>query len=614
MRELPLAALLGALLASQAALALSPPPPPKSPAAGVPAAEAPAAEEPATEEPAAEESFENEPLLEEEPAVAEAEHEEEPTVPGYQEVGGATQALLEQGALRAWASSNGMRPHRGYTPVEVTLHNTAGAPLTARITLSAPGARLVSRTVELAPRQRLTTVLPVPVESSSGRLSVLSSEGTSGSIGLYLAEHEGRGVLVLGRPREFEAATRLPKVDSSPAVSARFLEAREAPRELAAYVGFDAVMLVDEPSEVPPDAWSALEAYAATGGVLVLARPPRDVRQRLPLLAKGRSQRSVYGFGQVLLCEEPASCGTDLLWAVSESRVAVSPVGPPPSWQRGRQALLNGQSPLLPNVQAPVGRFLILITLFILLVGPGGLVLARRRGPVALLVAVPAVSFVTCLAIVAWGVLVDGFNLHAARYSLVLLDRPGSRMVVVGVGGYYANLAPEALRLPTLAALVAPENAEALELDWTRGMEVGSGFLPARTYREWGEVAVLPSRARLLARQEGDTVRVQNALGAPLEGGLLRLGGRLWRLPRLEAGAEGLALSERLSSKDVLRPLHGGPLERLSARPLEVMGGPLEEGSFVAQVGGAGPGPASALRRMELHAGVHLVRGRLDTP
>jgi hypothetical protein len=598
-RELPLAALLAALLATQAALATSPPPAPEPPAAEA------LEEAPAAEEPAAEELFEDQPL-----------EEEEPTVAGYQEVGGNTQALLEEGALRAWASSSGMRPRRGYTPVQVTLHNTLGAPLTARVTFSAPGARTISRTVELAPLQRLTTVLPVPVESSSGRLGVLSSGGASGSIGLYLAEPEGRGVLVLGTPREFESSTRLPRVDSSPAVSARFLDAKEAPRELAAYVGFDAVMLVDEPAAVPPDAWSALEAYAATGGVVVLARPPRDVRQRLPLLAESRSPRSVYGFGQVVLCEGAATCGTDLLVALSESQVAVNPMGPPPSWQRGRQALQDGKPPLLPNVQAPVGRFLILITLFILLVGPGGVVLARRRGPVALLVAVPAVSLVTCLAIIAWSVWVDGFNLHAARYSLVLLDRPGSRMVVVGVGGYYANLSPDTLRLPTLAALVAPENADALELDWTRGMEVDSGFLPARTYREWGEVAVLPSRARLLARREGDTVRVQNALGAPLEGGYVQLGGRLWRLPRLEEGAEGLALSEQLPSGEVghvLKLLDEGLLERLSARPLEVIGGQLEEGSFVAQVGGVGPGPASALS-LELHAGVHLVRGRLDTP
>lgn len=608
MRELPLAALLAAVLTAHAALATEPPPPPEPAAAEVPEAEAPAMEEPAAEEPAAEEDFASETLFEE---------EEETPVVGYQEVSGSTQSLLEQGALRAWASSSGLRPRRGYTPVEVTLHNTEGALLTAQLTFSAPSARTVTRTVEVAPRQRLTTVLPVPVESSSGRLGVFTSQGASGGIGLYLTEPEGHGVLVLGKPREFEAATGLPKVDSSPTVSARFLDAKEAPRELAAYVGFDAVMLAAEPSEVPPDAWSALEAYAATGGVLALARPPRDLRQRLPLLAEESPRRSgfPYGFGQVVPCEGTATCGAALLGVLSERQAPVQPVGPPPSWARGRQALSDGQSPLLPDVQAPVGRFLILITLFILLVGPGGVVLARRRGPVALLVAVPAVSFVTCLAIVAWGVLVDGFNLHAARYSVALLDRAGSRLVVAGVGGYYANLSPEALRLPTLAALVAPENAEALELDWTRGMEVGSGFLPARTYREWGEVAVLPSRARLLVRREGDTLRVQNALGATLEVGYLHLGRSWWRLPRLEEGAEAQLHSEPVADEEVeewvehLETKTGG---RLSGS-LSVVKQPLREGFFLARVEGAGAGPVSALR-LELHAGVHLVRGRVDTP
>ncbi|MFY0581346.1 hypothetical protein ACN28S_50210 [Cystobacter fuscus] len=203
---------------------------------------------------------------------------------------------------------------------------------------------------------------------------------------------------------------------------------------------------------------------------------------------------------------------------------------------------LDAMSPLLPGVQAPVGRFLGLITLFVLAVGPGGLLLARRKGPVALLIAVPSVALVTCPAFVGWSVLVEGFSLHAARYSVTWLDRARDRTVTVGVGGYYANLEPESFQVPVLGALLSSDvdwEVRPLEADWTRGMVVTGGFLSARTYQEWGEVAVEPSRARLGVSAEGGQLRVRNALGAPLVEGYVRSGGGWWKLPALAEGAEG---------------------------------------------------------------------------
>jgi hypothetical protein len=299
----------------------------------------------------------------------------------------------------------------------------------------------------------------------------------------------------------------------------------------------------------------------------------------------------------------------------------VAPIGPPPSWQRGgRQLLNNGEQPLLPGVQAPVGRFLLLITLFVLAVGPGGLALARRKGPVALLIAVPSVALVTCLAIVGWAVLVEGFSVHAARYSLTWLDRARDRAVTVGLSGYYANLAPEGVRVPTLAALLGPDTdwePPAVEADWTNGMAVTGGFLPSRSYREWGEVAVVPTRARLTVQREGAELRVRNALGAPLARGYVRLGEAVWTLPALAEGAEGVATLEPSSNAESTWPEFVSFPEPVRRRfnivPWNVLGRSLGEGDFLVKLEGPGLVPTAALP-VELHEGLHFVRGRVDGP
>ncbi|HYO70248.1 MAG TPA: hypothetical protein VEU33_29635, partial [Archangium sp.] len=225
-----------------------------------------------------------------------------------------------------------------------------------------------------------------------------------------------------------------------------------------------------------------------------------------------------------------------------------------------------------------------------------------------------------CLAIVAWSVLVEGFVIHAARYSLIWLDRERDRALMVGLGGYYANLEPEGLNIPAQAALLGPDldwESQATEADWTNGMAVTGGFLPSRTYREWGEVAVLPSRARLTVRREGQGLRVQNALGAPLASGYVRLGGKLWQLPALADGAEGEATLAP-ASEDKGSFLHvvdfpASVNRRFSRVAWKTLDTPLPEGGFAAKLEGLGPLPSSALP-VQLHEGLHFVQGRVDGP
>ncbi|ATB43497.1 hypothetical protein CYFUS_008977 [Cystobacter fuscus] len=554
---------------------------------------------------------------------------EDPRLPGYVETSGAPESASD-GELRVSVATTLLRSPRGYYPLEVELHNTGSTPRVVEIGITATASEVrrveVSRRqVEVGPRQRLSAWMIVPVIARGGIVRVESPGLTFRAFSFYSTDGSGQPVLVLGTQKAFEEGTHLPRVEEGK-LAVRFLSPENAPRELAAYVGHPFIVVAGDVTALPADVWSALEAYAATGGQLTLLHPPRDVDLRLPLLTRPTpGDVQPYGFGQVRLCEGAEGCASGLLAdaAALESSNAprpgpVHPASPPSRWGH-QQALGSGLWPLLPGVQAPVGRFLGLITLFVLAVGPGGLLLARRKGPVALLIAVPSVALVTCLAFVGWSVVVEGFSLHAARYSVTWLDRERDRTVTVGVGGYYANLEPEPFQVPVLGALLSSDSdweSRPLEADWTRGMVVTGGFLSARTYQEWGEVAVGPSRARLGVSAEGGQLRIRNALGAPLVEGYVRSGGGWWKLPALAEGAEGLATRLPASTRDdvteELRPTKDVD-QRLSPVLGRLFQEPLPEGGFLARL--EGPGwTFSAAIPVSLHEGSHLVRGRVDGP
>ncbi|XXF77209.1 hypothetical protein P2318_29775 [Myxococcaceae bacterium GXIMD 01537] len=536
-----------------------------------------------------------------------------------------SQEVLADGELRATVQGGPLRARRGYTPIEVTLRNNGPSPRTVRLsfrTHSTSGGRGAHRTVEVAPGQQLTTFLLAQSGTPAGNITLESPGIESNVVSMYMDGSIHFAVLVLGNEAALAETTAVPRVErDAPRFSARFMAAGTAPSELAAYVGYDAVVLAQDAASVPAEVWTALEAYAATGGLLVLPRPPRDVGERLPLLTPGASgeQDVSYGAGRVLLCGgSVSSCGQSLQFRLTAAQQAVHPGGPPPRWQRRGGLLSDGRQPLLENARAPVGRFLAVIFLFTLVVGPGGLMLARRKGPVALLVVVPGVALVTCLAIIANSILVDGFGVHTSRFGYTWLDRANARAVTVGLGAWYANLPPDAIQLPATSALLGPQDSSEhqLELDWTSGLQVQSGFLRSRTYKEWGELSVVPTRARLVARVEGAGVRVQNALGLPLHSGYVNLGGRMYILPSLDDGAEGVAVaSETVGAAqmglDGYVTLPPAAEERFSFGR-EALLAPLPEGGFTARVGGAGFSPLVAALPAEVHDGVHFVRGQVD--
>jgi hypothetical protein len=615
--------LLATLFVARPGLAQVPPPSPPSP-------EAEDAESLSLDAGVGElvEATEEELPAEEETVVEEGELElpEEERPNGYADSTGELDSLDDTDGLRVTVRDRALRAERGYTPLEVILQNSDNVPRQVRLIFRGygAGATATTRTLELAPRQRLATYLLLPAALQSGTFAVESPNRRTRTANVYLDEANAVSTLVLGAPKAFETGTGMPRAADSvpPLVNVRFIPAQEAPRDLGAYVGYDVVLVTEDAAAVPSDVWAVLDNYAAVGGSLILVRPPRDVDQRLPLLSVRRTRQtwSDYGFGQVFLCEAGAAdCYAALVSVEEDSAAPMHAVGAPPRWESNRAALRGGEAPLLPNAMAPVGRFLVLIFLFTLVVGPGGLMLARRKGPAALLIGVPAVALITCLIIVADSVLGDGFVTHASRYSYTFLDRPRDRAITSAVAGYYANLASKKVQMPSHGVLMAPYEVEDwdVDVDWAGGGMVADGFLPARTYLEWAELAVVPTRARLVVSREGGGVKVRNALGAPLRSGYVQLGDKRYALPELEDGAEGLATEmqgerAKVSVESLVAPPLGMK-RRTHEDDLKDFTRPLPDRGFVATVGGAGFSPLAAVP-VQLHEGVHFVRGEVDGP
>jgi hypothetical protein len=532
------------------------------------------------------------------------------------------------GQVTVSAENSGSAPGVGYYPMRVFLSNGASNVQEVRLNYTSNSGGLgrpVTRTVKLDPHESRTVVMPVPAGSNYGVLAASApgiTEGGRKPIYSSLVNRPYKAVLVLGTPDEFQAMVGAAPTYTNPSVSLTLMGPQEAPEELAAYAGYDEVVV----TRAPPDELSegrrrALEAYAATGGSLVFGRATRAVTTYFPSLKDDASGWHEYGFGHVHLCAG-SDCGEGIKSGLELMNVAVHPRGAPPAWQRrslGYRPYADYDSPdpegmMLPQATAPVGRFLVIIVLFTLAIGPGSLFVARKKGPAALLVTIPATAAVTCAAIIGYSVLKEGFSIHASTRGYTLLDRAHQRAVTVGVGAFYANLAPSEARFAVTTAVLGPNGyaaeAQGASVDWTQGARFGSDFLPSRAYREWGFLSVDSSRARLVVKREGDGVLVQNALGSALRAVHFRFEGKDYRVEDVSDGA-----SKRAQVREKAVPLPGVDVKeyagRFEPRVVKRVKAELREGEFLAWVDGPSLLPMGGLK-LTVHSAEHLIRGEVD--
>lgn len=173
---------------------------------------------------------------------------------------------------------------------------------------------------------------------------------------------------------------------------------------------------------------------------------------------------------------------------------------------------------LIPGIGgAPIVMFLVLITIFAVVIGPlNYFVLARRKQLHLLLLTIPAIAFVTSLLLFSYAIVSHGFGVKARCRSLTFIDQAAQSAVTFARLSLFAGQAPSAgmqFSRDTAVYPIWPENEqfESGQIDWTSSQNLTSGWLRSRTRTQFLTVGHRTERGRLeVTSPSADKLTVAN--------------------------------------------------------------------------------------------------------
>jgi hypothetical protein len=222
---------------------------------------------------------------------------------------------------------------------------------------------------------------------------------------------------------------------------------------------------------------------------------------------------------------------------------------------------------LVPGVGlAPVTEFRVLITLFVLLIGPVNYWLLKRWRRLHLLVlTVPLAAGLMTAALFAYATVSDGFDTKVRVHSFTALDQRRGEAACWARLSYYSGLAPRNGLSMHADLVLYPINPawNTSRIDASRGVErdlvwdgdaakLTRGWLRSRTPTQYLMVRSRKTPHRLRLDAGGGKVRATNQLGTAIDFVLLVDQAReLWVGERLAAGA--MAFLKPIERADAIR-------------------------------------------------------------
>jgi hypothetical protein len=189
---------------------------------------------------------------------------------------------------------------------------------------------------------------------------------------------------------------------------------------------------------------------------------------------------------------------------------------------------------LIPGVgKAPVLTFLVLISLFMIVIGPLNYSWLKRRGRLhLLLVTVPAGAALMVGGLFLFAILTDGLSAQTRIRSFTRLDQTNKSAASWSRQTYYASLAPSRGLLFPDSAAVYPLEAEPVSrrgrraggrvVEWDDAQRLRAGYIYPRTAAQFLVVNTEPCDARLDVKGTSGSVEVTNHLGSEIPLLLLR--------------------------------------------------------------------------------------------
>jgi hypothetical protein len=319
-----------------------------------------------------------------------------------------------------------------------------------------------------------------------------------------------------------------------------------------AYSSYDGLVLsADQVRAAPATVREALWRYVECGGSLLILGPAKvpDAWQR-KVHEKDGLTTYYGGFGECLV----GPIGNVDQWAPQRfARLAKAWDNTAQPWQRQRTITeANNDFPVVDNVSIPVRGLFALMLIFTLGIGPVNLyVLSRKKRRMWLLWTVPAVSAVTCLAVLSFMLVAEGWTGRVRAEGLTILDQGARRASTIGWIGYYTPVAPsDGLHFSADTELTAQVAAGryrhsrpsmAYVLDWTGDMQhLVSGWVTARVPAHFMVRRSEDRREQVALRRNPDgSLAAVNRLGVPIKQlWLADHDGRIYTAADLPAGPE----------------------------------------------------------------------------
>ncbi len=219
---------------------------------------------------------------------------------------------------------------------------------------------------------------------------------------------------------------------------------------------------------------------------------------------------------------------------------------------------------LIPGVgEAPVNSFLVLITLFVIVIGPiNYFALYRQRRLYLILVTVPLGAVIVTGSLLIYAMLTDGLGVRMRTRSVTEIDQPSGRVVAWSRQSYYAGLSPsEGLSFPSDAAVYPVEHYPIgrfgqrdgrNHLIWDGDQRLASGFLTTRSTKQFLVVESRKTTVGLTVDETADPPRVTNRFGTVVDHLIVRVSnGELFEAHRIDPGAT--ASMSPISGKDATK-------------------------------------------------------------
>jgi hypothetical protein len=344
--------------------------------------------------------------------------------------------------------------------------------------------------------------------------------------------------------------------------------------EPAAGAGMGMPMMI--PGTGPPAVGVAPLAVDAQGNPINLANKPL-----WPVTAEAFS-RLDYLSGQVFAFPANPFPGAAIDWAwwLNSARYQQNLKFTARNGMSSRQRQPDFFTFLIPGVGAiPVMAFILLITLFAIIIGPVNyFVVWRRRQLYLLVLTIPAIAFLTTASLFGYAVIADGFGVQSRLRSFTLLDQHSRTAVSYNRISLYAGIVPSAgLKFSPETAVfpVWPDHGclESGSVDFTEMQHLARGWLRSRTPAQFETISVRAERARLDIRPAGageievanglewdiDLLVVKDEAGGVYAAHKLPAGGSL---KAATAGAADLqALTKYLANDELKAPPGAGGME-----------------------------------------------------